>query len=77
MMAGLINSKRTHTKILGFSVLTILTMWVENHGMLQDDPQVVLRLKDFLSMIVSPPTLALSAKLLLQSIDKLVSLLSV
>ncbi|KAL5533752.1 hypothetical protein ACEPAG_212 [Sanghuangporus baumii] len=52
-------------------VLTILTMWVENHGMLQDDPHVVPRLKEFLSMIKAPPSLALSAKLILQSIDKL------
>ncbi|KAI5120791.1 hypothetical protein M0805_002418 [Coniferiporia weirii] len=52
-------------------VLTILSMWLENHGLLQDDPHIAPRMKDFLSSIVSPPTLALSARLLLQSLDKM------
>lgn len=40
--------------------------------MLQDDPQIVPRLRDFLSLINSPPSLALTAKQMLQIIDKMV-----
>lgn len=58
------------------SVLSILSNWVDKYGLLQDDPHVVPELRDFLGFVVSdsPPSQALSAKLLLQQIDKKVSL---
>lgn len=50
-----------------------MSMWFEEHGLQQDDPHVVPRLRDFLRLIASPPPLALTAKLMLQSLERIVS----
>lgn len=55
-------------------VLTILTMWLEDHDLLEEEPYIAQRLTDFLTLIISPPPLALTAKLMLQSLERLVRL---
>lgn len=55
-----------------FSVLAVLSMWLEDYGLLEDDPDIAPQLKDFLDLVISPPSLAFSAKLILQSLNKLV-----
>jgi len=57
-------------------VLTVLTMWLEDHGLLHEEPHIAQRLTDFLVLIVDPAPLSLAAKLILQSIERLVRLLS-
>ena len=47
-------------------------MWFEEHGMLRDDPQILPRLQDFLSLVMSPDSLAAQAKDMLASLDRLV-----
>lgn len=51
-------------------VLQVLTQWVEKHGLLIDDPALVPRLCDFLSLIKSSHTNATAAKQLRDTIDK-------
>ena len=51
-------------------ILQVLTQWVEKHGLLIDDPALVLRLCEFLSLIKTPHTNALTAKQLRDTIDK-------
>jgi hypothetical protein len=53
-------------------VLTCLTIWLES-DMLHEDPDIANRLQGFLSHIVTPPPLALTARLILQSLERLVS----
>lgn len=53
-------------------VLTIFTMWLEDHNMIKEDPQIVPRLQGFLRSIVEPHPWAISAKLILEAIDRLV-----
>ncbi|TDL26433.1 ras GEF [Rickenella mellea] len=54
-------------------VLSIFSMWIEEHHMLRDDPQIVPRLRDFLVLVISPPSLALTSKLMLQELDRRVN----
>ncbi len=53
-------------------VLTVLTMWLEEYDLLNQDPEVAPKLQDFLSLIISPSTLALTAKHMLKSLERLV-----
>lgn len=55
-----------------YRVLAILALWVEKHGLIQDDPCVETQLREFLNTITFPPSVALSAKHLIQTLDKLV-----
>jgi son of sevenless len=54
-------------------VLTCLTTWLEDHGMLNEDPHIAQRMQEFLSLITQPPPLALTARLILGSLERLVS----
>ncbi|KZT27559.1 ras GEF [Neolentinus lepideus HHB14362 ss-1] len=54
-------------------VLTVLTRWIEDYRMTQEDPHIVPKLQEFLSYIVAPHALALTAKLMMQSLDRLSS----
>ena len=53
-------------------VLTILTMWLEDHHMLDEEPWIAQGVSDFLSLIVTPQQHAVTAKLILQSLERLV-----
>ena len=53
-------------------VLCVFGIWIEKHGLVLDEPSVVPRLRTWLSTILSPTGLALSAKQLVQSIDRIV-----
>jgi son of sevenless-like protein len=55
-------------------VLTILTIWLENHRMLDEEPHIAQQLTEFLSLIVTPEPLAITAKLILESLERLVGL---
>jgi son of sevenless-like protein len=48
-------------------------MWLEEYDLLNQDPEVAPRLQDFLRLIVTPPALALTAKHMLRSLERLVS----
>jgi son of sevenless-like protein len=54
-------------------VLTVLTMWLEEYDLLNQDSEVAPKLQDFLRLIVTPPALALTAKHMLKSLERLVS----
>jgi son of sevenless-like protein len=54
-------------------VLTVLTMWLEEYDLLNRDAEVAPKLQDFLCLIVSPAALALTAKHILKSLERLVS----
>jgi len=54
-------------------VLTVLTMWLEEYDLLNQDSEVAPKLQDFLRVIVTPPALALTAKHMLKSLERLVS----
>jgi son of sevenless len=53
-------------------VLTVLTMWLEEYDLLNQDPEVPPKLQDFLGLIVHPPALELTAKHILKSLERLV-----
>ena len=53
-------------------VLTIFTMWLEDHNLIKDDPHIVYRLQGFLQSITDPHPLAIPAKLILEAIERLV-----
>jgi son of sevenless-like protein len=53
-------------------VLTLFTMWLEDHNMIKEDSHIVHRLAAFLRSIVDPHPLAIPAKLILGAIDRLV-----
>ena len=55
-------------------VLTLFTMWLEDHNMIKEDPHIVNRLQGFLQSIVDPHPLAIPAKLIIEAIDRLVSI---
>lgn len=55
-------------------VLTVLTMWLGDHRLLDEEPHMARSLTEFLSLIVTPP-LAITAKLMLQTLERLVSML--
>ncbi|KAI0050629.1 ras GEF [Auriscalpium vulgare] len=52
-------------------VLTVLTMWLEEFDLLNQDPEVAPRLQEFLSLIVSPAAMSLTAKHMLISLERL------
>jgi son of sevenless len=54
-------------------VLTVLTMWLEEYDLLNQDAEVAPKLQEFLGFVSSPPTLALTAKHMLKSLERLVS----
>jgi len=56
-------------------VLTVLLMWLEGYRLLELEPHIAQRLTDFLVQIVEPDAQALTAKLILQSLERLVSFL--
>jgi len=53
-------------------VLTLFTMWLEDHNMVKEDPHIVHRLQAFLQLIVDPHPLAIPAKLIIEAIERLV-----
>lgn len=53
-------------------VLTLFTMWLEDHNMIKDDPHIVHRLQGFLRSIVDPHPLTIPAKLIIEAIQRLV-----
>jgi son of sevenless-like protein len=57
-------------------VLTALTAWLEDYRLLQEEPHIAQRLTDFLRQIMEPDPLALTARLILQSLERLVRLLT-
>jgi son of sevenless len=57
-------------------ILGVLSLWVENHGMTQEDPQVIDRLRSFLTDIHIPDGLAAEAKQLLLTLDQKVGALT-
>ncbi|KAF8899165.1 ras guanine nucleotide exchange factor domain-containing protein [Infundibulicybe gibba] len=52
-------------------VLTIFTMWLEDHRLLEEEPHIAQRLTNFLTSIVAPSPLELPAKLIIQTIERL------
>ncbi|TFK56485.1 ras GEF [Heliocybe sulcata] len=54
-------------------VLTVLMRWIDDFRMTQDDPHIVPKLQEFLSYIVAPHALAVTAKSMMQSLDRLSS----
>ncbi|KAJ7150331.1 ras guanine nucleotide exchange factor domain-containing protein [Mycena filopes] len=51
--------------------LTLFTMWLQDHRLLEEEPHIAQRLTDFLTHIISPQPLALTAKLIIRSIADL------
>jgi len=58
-------------------VLTLFTMWLEDHNMIREDPHIVHRLQGFLQAIVDPHPLAIPAKLIIEAIERLASVMIV
>jgi son of sevenless-like protein len=54
--------------------LTLFTMWLQDHRLLEEEPHIAQRLTDFLTHIMQPQPLALTAKLIIRSIEDLVSI---
>jgi len=52
-------------------VLTLFTIWLEDHNLIKQDPHIVHRLQGFLQSITDPHLLAIPAKLILEAIDRL------
>lgn len=53
-------------------ILTVFTMWLEDHRLLEEEPQIARRLTDFLTLISTPSPHATTAKLIIQSVERLV-----
>ena len=53
-------------------VLTLFTMWLEDHNMIKEDPHIIHRLQGFLQSIIDPHPLAIPAKLIIEAIERLV-----
>lgn len=51
-------------------VLTTFTEWVERYRLVKDESHLVPKLKEFLKLITNPPKNALTAKQLLQTIER-------
>jgi son of sevenless len=64
--------KEKRMRMVQNRVLTLFTMWLEDHGLLDEEPHIAGRLTNFLSLIVAPHPLALTAKLILQDVERLV-----
>jgi son of sevenless-like protein len=54
-------------------VLMCFTTWLEDHDMLNEDPHISRRMQEFMSQITQPASLALAARLILGSLERLVS----
>jgi hypothetical protein len=54
-------------------VLFVLGVWLEEHDMLHQEPQVARRAQEFLIQINAPPSLAQHAKAVLRILERLVS----
>lgn len=53
-------------------VLTLFTMWLEDHHLVKEDPHIVHRLQGFLQSITDPHPLAIPAKLIIEATERLV-----
>lgn len=53
-------------------VLTVLQVWNDQFGLLQDDPYLARRVVDFVSSVTSPPPLAAVARDVLKSLERYV-----
>jgi len=62
---------RNHAIGMQRSVLTIFAMWLEDHRLLDEEPHIAQRMTKFLHLIVMPP-LSTQAKLLIQTVERLV-----
>ncbi|KAJ6520256.1 ras guanine nucleotide exchange factor domain-containing protein [Mycena sanguinolenta] len=51
--------------------LTLFTMWLADHRLLEEEPHIAQRLTDFLTKITQPQSLALTAKLIIRKIEEL------
>jgi len=56
-------------------VLTLFTMWLEDHNMIKEDPHIVHRLQGFLQTVVDPHPLAIPARLIIEAIERLVCIM--
>ncbi|KAI0756519.1 ras GEF [Daedaleopsis nitida] len=56
-------------------VLTVLQVWTDDYGMLQDDPYLARRIVDFVSNITSPLPLANTARDILKSLERYISVI--
>ncbi|KAM5536010.1 hypothetical protein V8D89_010268 [Ganoderma adspersum] len=54
-------------------VLTVLQVWNDQFGLLQDDPYLARRVVDFVSSVTSPPPLAAIARDVLKSLERYIS----
>ncbi|KAF9654172.1 ras GEF [Thelephora ganbajun] len=52
-------------------VLTLFTVWLEDHNLIKEDPHIVPRLQGFLQSIVDPHPLAIPAILIIGAIERL------
>ncbi|KIM23236.1 hypothetical protein M408DRAFT_264797 [Serendipita vermifera MAFF 305830] len=52
-------------------VLCVMGLWIDKHGLVLDEPALIPKVRTWLSTISSPTGLALSAKQLIQSIDRI------
>lgn len=62
---------RRHSIASQRRVLMTLTLWLEDHRLLEEEPHIAQRLTNFLNLITTPP-LAAEATRLLESIERLV-----
>lgn len=62
---------QNHTISIQRTVLTIFTMWLEEHRLLEEEPHIAQRMTGFLRLSVLPP-LSTMAKQLMQTIERLV-----
>lgn len=53
-------------------VLEVFSQWLENYGLVEEEPHIAQRLKNFLALIVSPPHNT-TATIIIQAIDRLTS----
>lgn len=61
---------QNHTISIQRTVLTIFTMWLEEHRLLEEEPHIAQRMTGFLRLSVLPP-LSTMAKQLMQTIERL------
>ncbi|KAF5392464.1 hypothetical protein D9757_002243 [Collybiopsis confluens] len=52
-------------------ILTVFTMWLEEHRLLEEEPQIARLLTEFLELIQPPSGLAVTAQLIVESIARL------
>lgn len=51
-------------------ILTLITVWIEDHSLVLEEPKVARRLKEFLVGIVEPAPLVLTASLMIQALHR-------